>query len=49
MPSKTKKQANAMRSACYGPPRKGGIPKDVACKYVEHDKAAKPAKKPRKR
>ena len=48
MPSKTKKQAAAMRAACKGPARKGGIPRDVACKYVAHDKA-KAAKKPKKR
>ena len=50
MPSKTRKQAAAMRAACHSDkPRKGGIPKDVACKYVAHDKAAKSAKSGKKR
>lgn len=48
MPSVSKKQAAAMRAACKGPARKGGIPRKVACKYVRHDKAAK-SKTARKR
>jgi hypothetical protein len=38
MPSKTKKQAAAMKAAAYGPKRKGGIPKKVAKEYVKADK-----------
>lgn len=39
MPSKTKKQARAMKAACHSKkPRKGGIPKKVACKYVAADR-----------
>ena len=38
MPSKTRKQAKAMKAAAYGKPRKGGIPKSVAKKYVAADK-----------
>lgn len=39
MPSKTKKQAAAMRAACHSKkPRKGGIPKHVACEFVRADK-----------
>lgn len=42
MPSKTKKQARAMRAACYAKkPRKGGIPKKVACEYVKADQRKK--------
>ena len=46
MPSKTRKQARAMRAACKSKkPRKGGIPKKVACTYVRHDKAKKGRKR----
>ena len=38
MPSKTRKQAAAMRAAAYGPRKKGGIPKKVARKYVKADR-----------
>lgn len=37
MPSKTRKQARAMRAACHGKSRLG-IPKKVACEYVRHDR-----------
>lgn len=40
MPSKTKKQAAAMRAACHSK-KKGKIPKDVACEFVKADKAKK--------
>ena len=33
-----------MKAAC-AKPRRGGIPKKVACKYVRHDKAAKKGRK----
>ena len=46
MPSKTRKQAAAMRVAAHGPPRKGGIPKAVARKFVAADRKAK--RKPRR-
>ena len=46
MPSKTRKQQAAMRAAAYGKPRKGGIPRSVAKKFVASDKAAK--RKPRR-
>lgn len=46
MPSKTAKQANAMRAACHSKkPRKGGIPKKVACEYVRADKKKKAGKR----
>lgn len=46
MPSKTAKQAAAMRAACHADkPRKGGIPKDVACEFVRHDMGLADAKK----
>ena len=38
MPSRTPRQKRAMRAAAYGKPRKGGIPKAVAKKYVAADK-----------
>ena len=44
MPSKTPKQARAMRAACHAP-RKGGIPKKVACEYVAADKRRKPKRR----
>jgi len=46
MPSKTPKQAAAMRAACHSKkPRKGGIPKKVACEYVRADQKKKGKKK----
>lgn len=38
MPSVSKKQHRAMAAACYGE-SKVGIPKKVACEYVQADKA----------
>jgi hypothetical protein len=38
MPSKTAKQAKAMRAACHSKQRKGGIPKKVACEFAAADK-----------
>lgn len=46
MPSKTRKQAAAMRAAAYGQKKKGGIPRSVAKKYVAADKKA--SRKPRR-
>ena len=47
MPSKTPKQARAMKAAAYGPRKKGGIPKSVAKKYVKADKRASGSRKRR--
>ena len=47
MPSKTPRQARAMRAAAAGK-SKLGIPKKVAQEYVKAD-SAKAKKKPRKR
>lgn len=40
MPSKTKRQARAMRAACAGKSTLG-IPKKVGCEFVRHDKRKK--------
>jgi len=48
MPSKTPKQAAAMRAACKSKKKlKGGIPKKVACEYMRHDMGLADAKKPK--
>ena len=43
MPSKTKKQARAMAAACKGRSTLG-IPKDVGCEFMRHDRAKAKAK-----
>ena len=50
MPSKTPRQARAMAAACRGKPRKGGIPRKVACKFFNADRLRKSlAPRPAKR
>lgn len=50
MPSKTKKQAAAMRAACHDPEtrKKMGISKETACEFVRADKKKKKKRKEKK-
>lgn len=48
MPSKTKKQHNAMAAACYGKSTIG-IPKKVGCEFVAADKAKSKRSKTKKK
>ena len=47
MPSKTKKQAKAMRAACHDAKtrKRMGIPKKVACEYMQADQKRGKSKK----
>jgi len=47
MPSKTKKQHNAMAAACHGKSTLG-IPKKVGCEFVAADAKKKSKKKGKK-
>jgi hypothetical protein len=51
MPSKTRKQAKAMRAACHDPKtrKKMGISKEEACEFARADKKKRGKKKKEKK